>query len=59
MSGMFWIALELSNPKIGLISKLSLPYKKLRVLDMTAVKTGKTASLYLKLSQLSLFEGGG
>ena len=29
MSGMFWIALELSIPKIGLNIMLSLPVKKL------------------------------
>jgi len=29
MSGMFWIALELSIPKIGFNIMLSLPFKKL------------------------------
>ena len=29
MSAMFWIALELNNPKLELITKFSLPIKKL------------------------------
>ena len=38
MLGMFWIALELSNPMVGLITRLSLLAKKL-----TAFKFGKVA----------------
>jgi len=29
MSGMFWIALEMSNSEMGLITRLSLPVKKI------------------------------
>ena len=34
MSGMFWIALEPSNPKMGLITRLSLPVNKLTVFNL-------------------------
>jgi len=48
MSGMFWNALELSNPKMGLISRLSLTFKKLIDLDMTAENTYHDYGLFLK-----------
>jgi len=38
MLGMFWIALELSNPMVGLITRLSLLAK-----NLTAFKFGKVA----------------
>jgi len=42
MSGMFSIALELSTPKTGLITKLSLPVKRLTAFknDGVAGNTG-------------------
>jgi len=43
MSGMFWIALELSNPKMGLITKLSVPVQKLTAIKNDSVaKCGNT-----------------
>jgi len=38
MLGMFWIALELSNPMVGLITRLSLLAK-----NLIAFKFGKVA----------------
>jgi len=38
MLGMFWIALELSNPMVGLITRISLLAK-----NLTAFKFGKVA----------------
>jgi len=38
MLGMFWIALKLSNPMVGLITRLSLLAK-----NLTAFKYGKVA----------------
>jgi len=35
LAGMFWIAFELNNLKIGLITWLSLSVKKLTALTMT------------------------
>jgi len=37
MSGMFWIALELSIPKIGFNIMLSLPVKKLGAFEFDGV----------------------
>jgi len=37
MSGMFWIALELSIPKLGLNIMLSLPVKKLDAFNFDGV----------------------
>jgi len=45
MSGMFWIALELSIPKIGFNIRLSLPVKKLDAFKVDGVaESDNTAS---------------
>jgi len=42
MSGMFWIALELSIPKIGLNILLSLPVKNLHAFKFDGVAESDT-----------------
>ena len=51
MLGMFWIALELSNPMLGLITRLSLPLKNLIASKFGGVaKSGNAATIDLKES---------
>jgi len=48
MSGMFWIALELSIPKIGLNSMLSLTVKKLDAFKFDGVAESDNTARPLK-----------
>jgi len=56
MSGMFWIALELSIPKIGLNVMLSLTIKKLDAFKFDGVaESGNTVEKDLSLFPLLIY----